>query len=256
MTLCRTRISSILSEPYSKPFRTWYSANCDSASFLDPLPADLQDELKDYLWVVNFASDTTCQNDEAIILAILGAHRLISAGVTSTLAIERQWTRYDVPAPTLTISEENLDDYETLDYEERQQSTIHRFLHKLERYYTACRVIVRELATLRRSGHNLNIVIDTVPVVKITSAPSDENEYPDLDSFLSCLMTIDPKTLESKKLDRLRKKWGTAWKKGNLVLHAEMQLALFYATNPQILPVQGYIGASKKCCWCCDFVLK
>src|SRR5204863_6589088 len=26
--------------------------------------------------------------------------------------------------------------------------------------------------------------------------------------------------------------------------------------NPHVIPMQGFIAVSKKCCWCCDFVLK
>jgi len=31
---------------------------------------------------------------------------------------------------------------------------------------------------------------------------------------------------------------------------------MFYALNPHLNSIQGFIGVSKKCCWCCDFVLR
>jgi hypothetical protein len=41
---------------------------------------------------------------------------------------------------------------------------------------------------------------------------------------------------------------GIHWKGDNVFLHVEMQLVLFYVLNPQLSPVRGYIGMSKKCC--------
>ena len=105
-------------------------------------------------------------------------------------------------------------------------------------------------------GINLDISIGTVPILQTTSTPNLENEYPDLDGFLRDCIGVDRKILDSQKVDKLAGRWRTASEKGHLVLHAEMQLLLFYATNPQFFPTQGCIGVSKKCCWCCDFVFQ
>jgi len=67
-------------------------------------------------------------------------------------------------------------------------------------------------------------------------------------------MDVDPKTLDPKKTDRLRPKWTPTWNDANSVLHAEMQLVLFYALDSQLSPIQGYRGG-KECCCCCGFVL-
>jgi hypothetical protein len=195
------------------------------------------------------------RDDETTLFAIVAAHRIISAGVTSKFSFEQEWTQYDAPSPPSTMIEENLEHCETLDEEDCRKSIIHRFLHKLGRYHSTCRVIVRELVRLRR-GHDLSIAIETVPILNTTRSPSNENEYPDLDSFFLNRFHVDVRTVDSEKLDRLCGRWVAAWKTDVLTLHAEMQLALFYAGNPQILPIQGYIGTSQKCCWCCDFVLK
>jgi OTT_1508-like deaminase len=253
---CRAKISSILREPYSMPFRAWYAAEQPSTSFLDSVPSDLVDEFKEYFYAVNTASGPGHINNDIIALAIRSAQHIISLGVTSSFSFEQQWTVYDTPTSPSTDSEQNAEDYETLDDVDFHKSITHRFLHKLARYRAICHTIVRELVALRRSGHNLDIAIETVPISITTFSPSDENEYPDLRTFLLSRMGVDARTLDPKKLDMLCDKWGTAWMKRNLILHAEMQLTLFYAMHDKIFPVRGYIGVSKKCCWCCDFVLK
>jgi hypothetical protein len=188
--------------------------------------------------------------------AVLNAYTITSTGIASNVALQQEWAEYDISVPSSTTDIENDDDRETLEDDDWRQSSTHRFLHKLARYDTACHAIVRELVSLRRSGHDLNITIVTVPVSETTSTPSDEKEYPKLDNFLDHGLGIDARTLDLKKVDKLRNKWETDWKEEFLFLHAEMQLTLFYATHPDNLPIQGYIGVSKKCCWCCDFVLK
>jgi hypothetical protein len=69
-------------------------------------------------------------------------------------------------------------------------------------------------------------------------------------------MQIDVKSLDPQKVSLLRDTWSHDRKSQNLSLQAEMQIAAFYALNPRLCPIQGFIGVSKKCCWCCDFVLK
>jgi hypothetical protein len=250
---CQTNISSVLraGEFYSKPFRAWYENK--SSTFLDIVPSHLRDEINAYFKVIYKALDFD-KDTEITSTAIICAHQIISAGMTFEFSFEEQWTRYNTLVPPSTIGNEDLDDYETLDEEDYKKSVIHRFLYKLARYYTMCRVIVHELVARRRSGHELHISIETVPTLYTTSTPCDENEHPDLDSFLRRI-GVDKKILDPKKVDELAVKWEAASKTKNLVLHPEMQLALFYATNPELSPIKGYIGTSKKCCWCCDFVL-
>jgi hypothetical protein len=196
----------------------------------------------------------TDHTDEARLpIAVGTVHKIVTTGTASNFSFEEQWTSYDTPT---TTCDEDIDDYETLEEEDLGQSVIHRFLRKFSRYYSSCFIIVRELAAVHRSGHNLDISIQTVPIVQTTSTPEGENEYPDLDSFLLDRFRVDRRTLDPKKVAKLNDKWRTVWTKGNLVLHAEMQLVLFYVTNPQFNPIQNYIGVSKKCCWCCNFVLK
>jgi len=156
----------------------------------------------------------------------------------------------------MDVDTEEDDDRESLDPEEMRKSSIYRFVQKLSRYYVACGVIISELIALVRSGAGVNIKVDTVPISIITSTPANENEYPTLESFLEQRMDIDLKSLDPQKVGHLRDSWPHDIKSQNLFLHAEMQIALFYALNPELCPIQGFIGVSKKCCWCCDFILK
>jgi OTT_1508-like deaminase len=150
---------------------------------------------------------------------------------------------------------EDVDDCESLDSEEMKKSPIYRFLRKLNRYAVACRIIVSELVQLVRLGVGLHITVAEVPVSATTSTPMNENEYPSFEQFLQERVRTGAK-LDSSKINRLRDTWTRSWESNNLFLHAEMQIASFYAHNPDLCPIQGFIGVSKKCCWCCDFVLK
>jgi hypothetical protein len=219
---------------------------------------------------------STFENDEDVVGAITQAFIIIDK-CASTL--EHQWATYDsstsehrvtvdalgtqedvqgeqVDGGRMDVDTEEDDDRESLDPEEMRKSSIYRFVRKLSKYYVACGVIISELVALVRSGAGVNIKVDTVPISVTTSTPAKENEYPTLESFLEQRMDIDLKSLDPQKVGRLRDSWPHDRKSQNLFLHAEMQIALFYALNPLLCPIQGFIGVSKKCCWCCNFVLK
>ena len=153
----------------------------------------------------------------------------------------------------MDVDTEEDDDRESLDAEEMKKSSIYRFVQKLSRYYVACGVITSELVALVRLGAGVNITVETVPISVTTSTPAKENEYPSLESFLEQCMQIDVKSLDPQKVRCLRDLWPRDRNSQNLFLHAEMQMALFYALNPLLCPIQGFIGVSKKCC---DFILK
>lgn len=216
----------------------------------------------------------------ALVRAINNASIIIDGFADS---LEEQWAAYDSKIPhdkvavdALATSEgnlqeeqvdagqadveqedtEGLDDRESLDRMEIVRSSIYRFLRKLSRYYVACRIVTSELVALVRSGAEPTIKVETVPTSMTTSTPAKENKYPSFESFFERCVRANVKLLDPKKVDRLRDKWPHDRESQNLFLHAEMQIVLFYALNPQLCPIQGFIGASKKCCWCCDFVLK
>jgi hypothetical protein len=204
-----------------------------------------------------------------MVMSILHASSIIA---TYGDILESQWAVYDSKmhydkvevSDQVSEDDEDDDDRESLDPTEMKKSSIYRFFRKLERYYVACRIVTSEVVHLVRHNFAINITVATVPILKTTSMPAEQNnsshvgysEYPTCEEFFMERFKIDVNTLHRKKLDSLRGSWSKSRKSNNLFLHAEMQMALFYAVNPQLCPIQGFIGMSKKCCWCCDFVLK
>lgn len=131
------------------------------------------------------------------------------------------------------------DDRESLDPAEMKKSSIYRFFRKLERDYVACHVVTSELVYLVRSGdveHNvtINVTVETLPIWTTTSTPAEQNEYPTCEDFFRERFQTVVNTLNHKKFDKLWSSWPRVWKSNNLFLHAEIQMALFYALNPQL----------------------
>jgi hypothetical protein len=250
-------------------FRRWHADFVNSQS---PDPTVL-----DSSHVINSCSSSTIENAEHVVNAIAHAYIIIEQNAST---FEHQWAKYDtgsedrVAVDASGTQEENVqeeevdrgpdveqeqtedqDDRESLDPQE-MKSSIYRFLRKLSRYFVACAVITSELVGLIRSSDGFDIKVKTVSISTTTSTPAKENEYPSFKSFFERRVQIDMKSLDPKKVDRLRDSWVHNRESQNLFLHAEMQIALFYALNPRLCPIQSFIGVSKKCCWCCDFVLK
>ncbi|KIM83277.1 hypothetical protein PILCRDRAFT_7235 [Piloderma croceum F 1598] len=271
---CRDKLSHILGGPYSKTFRDWY------ADITEPNPLEGGDRSLDPVILECSELINRCSSERiperrnaddvfALVYAISNASIIIDAFAGS---LEERWAIYDSKISHDKVAgqgeadgggtdvdeaaTEDLDDRESFDQIEMARSSIYRFLRKLFRYYIACRNVTSELVAIVRSGAKLDITVETVPISMTTSTPANENEYPSFESFFELCVRADVKSLDPKKIDRLRDRWARDRKSQNLFLHAEMQIALFYALNPQLFPVQGFIGVSKKSCWCCDFVLK
>ena len=220
---CHMKITAILREPYSKPFRTWYAKELPS---LMALGEDIAGSLAIIYHATTMAVKEKQKDSKLILAAVLSAW---SADVTATF--ESRWLEHDTPtAPSVhdeSIDDESVDDEQSLDPADMQKSAIQRFLRKLARYYSACYTIVQELVSVVRSGNKLCIKIETVPISISHSTPSLQNEYDNLDGFLERLH-IKRGTLDPKKTNQLYDKWAPTWKSANLFLHAEMQLVLFY----------------------------
>jgi OTT_1508-like deaminase len=86
-----------------------------------------------------------------------------------------------------------------------------------------------------------------------TSSLELEAEYESFQQFFTERIGRGMEKLERSKINSLCVTWTKNRQTRNLFLHAEMQLVLFYALNPHLSPLNGYIGVSKKCCWSCDF---
>lgn len=272
---CQGKISHILNGPYSKPFRDWYADIVNSGT-TNPIVLECSHSIN------RCSSDhvTTFKNADEVVDAIAHAY-VISEGFADSL--EPQWASYGSKAPRdeVTVSRletkeegvqgeqidggrvdreeentEDLDDRESLDPEVLKKSSVYRFLRKLSRYHIACSLITSEVVALLRVGAGRNIKVETVPISTTTSTPANENEHASFDSFFERCVRTDLNSLDPMKVSHLRDSWSGDTRSKNLFLHAEMQMALFYALNPQLYPIQGFMGVSKKCCWCCDFVLK
>jgi hypothetical protein len=272
---CRGKISRILNGPYSKPFRDWY-ADIVNSDTTDPIVLECSNS-------INCCSSdhvSTFKNADEVVDSIVHAYVMVERFADS---LEPQWAFYGskksrdkVAGSGLETKEEgvqgeqidggqmdredenteDLDDRESLDPEVMMRSSIYRFLRKLSRYHVACSLVTSEVVALLRIGAGRNIKVETVPISTATSTPANENEHPSFDSFFEQCVRTDLNSLDPMKVSHLRDSWPGDRKSTNLFLHAEMQMALFYALNPQLGPIQGFIGVSKKCCWCCDFVLK
>jgi hypothetical protein len=252
---CREKISQIFIGHYSRPFRDWY-ANIDKSNPLEDAvgrPDPRLDWLDRGLQTINSCSgdDVSILSDSSYVGSILYA-----SGIMSMFGdiLESQWAVYN--SKTQVIDDEDDDDCKFFGPVEMKKSPIYRFFRKLERYYVACRTVTLEVVHLVRSNFAIKIIVATVPILTTTSTPAEQNEYPTCDEFFTKCLKIDVKTLDPKKVDSLRESWLKSRESDNLFLHAEMQMALFYALNPQLYPIEGFIGVSKNCCWCCDFVLK
>ena len=272
---CRGKISRILNGPYSKPFRDWY-ANIIESGITDPTV------LECCHYIDRCSSDhvSTFKNANEVADSITNAHLLIEGFADS---LEPQWALYGskISRDEVAVSgpetkeegvlgeqvdggqmdkeeedTEDLDDRESLDPELMKKSPIYRFLRKLSRYHIACSLVTSEIIALCRIGAERNIKVETIPISTTTSTLANEEEYATFDSFFKRCVRTDLKLLDPMKVNNLRDSWLHDRKSKNLFLHAEMQIASFYALNPQLYPIQGFIGVSKKCCWCCDFVLK
>ncbi|KIM92201.1 hypothetical protein PILCRDRAFT_114655 [Piloderma croceum F 1598] len=135
---------------------------------------------------------------------------------------------------------EDLDDRESLDPEVMKKSSIYRFLRKLSRYHVACSLVTSEVVALLRIGAEHNIKVETVPISTTTSTPANENEHASFDSFFERCVRTDLKLLDPMKVNNLRDSWLRDRQSENLFLHAEMQIALFCALNPQLYPIRGF----------------
>jgi OTT_1508-like deaminase len=250
VTRCQKKISATFSsETYSKAFHAWAATK-----------EDLTDATSSFIKTIKeaLAGDRNTARSQKLLCCAITAAWLLLDG--------KHIPEPDDPAPAFQESEEITDaeindddkhEHETLDAVDRRKNPVYCFIRKISRYSTACSIIVQELAFLYRSGTSLDIRFEAVPISDDTrSTPAKEGEYETLGDFLSGCLNTNLQTLEPDKIDGLQKSWSHTRQKDSLILHAEMQLALFYSLNPSLSPIQGFIGVSKRCCWCCNFVLK
>ncbi|KAJ7757144.1 hypothetical protein B0H16DRAFT_1885841 [Mycena metata] len=134
-----------------------------------------------------------------------------------------------------------------------------QYIHELDRYFQAAKSIIACFANLSRKMHGAPVA-SSFRVEFLTpppnASPSEGMEPEDLDSYLTPQFHILSESLVTEKVGVAKDKWAAARDAHTLSYHAEMQLAIFYALNPEILPLSDYIGLSQPSCGLCDFVLR
>ena len=260
--ICAPKIDNILARDYSQPFLDWYQKFNESSNLGDPgvAPGKVE-QIANYLEELHVAlQDPKIEGARGpCIVAAEGLHPHLNE-------LEPLWIRFatDKSSGETVVVEgddgEEDEDRQSLTDEELRKSRIYRLVKKLAHYSIACHNVVRSVMNLSRpGGPSWDFKIETVPLdaANVTCSPQQLNEYSDAEKFFGERLKEETTALNGKLgISSLRDSWPSKWKTKNLFLHAEMQLALYYAFNPHITPLHGYIGVSQKCCFSCDLVLK
>ncbi|KAJ6588562.1 hypothetical protein B0H19DRAFT_1100068 [Mycena capillaripes] len=133
-----------------------------------------------------------------------------------------------------------------------------KLVQKLGRYYIAMKNMVstfRYLSKLHNRSVMSMVQVEVLPV-RPRIAPAADSEPTLLENYLSTQFNIAIQTLDPDKISSAREKWASTRATVSQFFHAELQLAMFYVIHPELVPMGGYFGVSKKCCALCDFVLK
>jgi hypothetical protein len=143
---CADKISAILCEPYSTPFRVWYDNLSPNANLNKRVQGHLQ-----FIYNISGGKRGTPRDGKAVLLAIIHASVLVENEVI--LGANAYMSDREV----------EYDDRESLNNEELNKNAVYCFVCKLDRYYTACHNIVRGLVSLHRSGCPFTIKVETTP---------------------------------------------------------------------------------------------
>ena len=168
-------------------------------------------ELLEGLQTIDSCSSDSISQVDSMVQSILHASTIIMIYGDS---LESQWAaydskmRYDKVDVSKQVSEDDEDDdRESFDVMEMKKCSIYRFFRKLERYYVACHIVTSEVVHLVRNNLATNITVATVPILKTTSTPAEQNEYPSCEEFFKDRLGADVNTLYQKKLGSLRCTW-------------------------------------------------
>lgn len=253
MKLCKGKISTIIKTPLEPAFRSWEETIRNSNPMYLVNATKATNRLTEWLAVLQ-----GLHTDDASLCVIPVVAQAILKSEAVTI-LEPHWRLFDQTPDVSNVhgTEGEEDEDEDEESGKADKSSIYRLLRKLARYATVCRTIVHALIDLRRSPiKHFNIVVETVPIQKTNRMPMETEECISFSRFCTDFLHQSTENLDSRKTNSASNSWGNKWKGTRLILHAEMQMALYYACNPQLLTICNFIGVSKRCCWCCDFVLK
>lgn len=242
--------------PYSTHFVEWYNAKVSEAvpfSEIAGLEPGLCLKIHSMFWTIIHCQRDKHRTTDEMTRALFAAYEITKDHLE---IFEEQWDAYSKKPtlePIVDADEETLDDAQMLGKMEYQKNHIHRFLGKLARYIIASSRIIQELVTLYCSQVQFTVTIGSVPLNKHGPSchPMDENEYSTFENFIKTEIHTDLQGLSG-----LRDQWAHAYQEQTLVVHAELQLALYYSVRPKAHPIKGFIGASQLSCFACDFVIK
>jgi OTT_1508-like deaminase len=129
-----------------------------------------------------------------------------------------------------------------------------RFTKKLAGYYQAGHTITESLLLLScKIPGQASIKLLAQPEVKGWE-PKTAEEVGVHGSFIEFSGSYPiVKHLRKDTIQCLENAWTRMMDPRNMVyVHAEMKLALYYATHPNIKPYCCMLGVSREVCWCCD----
>ncbi|KAF5588724.1 uncharacterized protein FSUBG_11383 [Fusarium subglutinans] len=130
-------------------------------------------------------------------------------------------------------------------------------LHKVARYHSAIKSMVK--FAMKEPGIFANIAIRPINAPRQRRFKLPKDEPP----LLAIVRTLIGKDTNST-MEKLEKHLGTHDVEARLrracppmlTLHAEMQIVVFYESNPGVAPHLRLIGTSKKACFLCDKYLR
>lgn len=182
--------------------------------------------------------------------------REIASMVGSTVAPE---DRHDEYEDVLDTSENRHDEYEDVfGISETKKSSIYRYLLRLSRYYVAASQVFRYLQQLRKRNQlrEDTFKVATVYGFRVTSTAVQEHDYSTFGEFVGSFKASGVLFGQlSEKVQAINEKWA-----GDLhrvrYLHCELQLAIFYLLNPELVPMGDFIGVCQYSCKLCVEFLK
>ncbi|KAJ7220099.1 hypothetical protein GGX14DRAFT_389479 [Mycena pura] len=121
-----------------------------------------------------------------------------------------------------------------------------KFVEKLGRYFIAAKNIVwtfRYLSKLHKRPAMSMVQVEVLPV-QLRTSPAADSEPTSLEYYLSTHLNVAIQTLDPDKLSSARDQWASASGTVSQLFHAELQLAMFYAVHPELVPMGGRLQKS------------
>ncbi|KAJ7177851.1 hypothetical protein C8R46DRAFT_1188033 [Mycena filopes] len=176
--------------------------------------------------------------------------RDVLVAVAGLVPVFQKYDLYDPLRDADSSSSQEDDDFPLI------PTAVFRYIDELGRYFVAALNIVGCFASLSRKIPVAAIFRVEALTPPPRASPGEEMEPKNLDSYLTTQLDMLSKCQVAERLGVGQHEWATARDEHTLSYHAEVQLAAFYALNPDTSPIGDYIGVSRASCGLCDFVLR